>query len=93
VESLKFGIQLTVFGMGLVFLLLAVMALFIALLLRLDRTAPVVEKLPDRVPCRPRCRSPDRHHHRRNDASGRAPAKRLRLPCASIGRARDPVAG
>jgi Na+-transporting methylmalonyl-CoA/oxaloacetate decarboxylase gamma subunit len=36
--------QLTVFGMGLVFLLLAVMAVFITLLLRLDRTAPVVEK-------------------------------------------------
>lgn len=43
-ESLNIGIQLTVFGMGLVFLLLAVMAFFITLLLRLDRTAPVVEK-------------------------------------------------
>ncbi len=36
--SLNIGIQLTVFGMGLVFLLLAVMALLITLLLRLDRT-------------------------------------------------------
>ncbi len=36
--SLNIGIQLTVFGMGLVFLLLAVMALLITLLLRMDRT-------------------------------------------------------
>lgn len=36
--SLNIGIQLTIFGMGLVFLLLAVMALLIRLLLRLDRT-------------------------------------------------------
>ncbi len=36
--SLNIGIQLTIFGMGLVFLLLAVMALLITLLLRLDRT-------------------------------------------------------
>ena len=43
-ESLNTGIQLTVFGMGLVFLLLAVMAFFITLLLRLDRAAPVVEE-------------------------------------------------
>lgn len=38
--SFNIGIQLTVFGMGLVFLLLAVMALFIAVLLRLDRSVP-----------------------------------------------------
>lgn len=42
--SLNIGIQLTVFGMGLVFLLLAVMALLIILMLRLDRT---VEDLPE----------------------------------------------
>ena len=40
--SLNIGLQLTVFGMGLVFLLLAVMALLIMLLLRLDRTVTVV---------------------------------------------------
>jgi len=40
-ESLNIGLQLTVFGMGLVFLLLALMALMISLLLRLDRTAAV----------------------------------------------------
>ena len=39
--SLNIGLQLTVFGMGLVFLLLAVMALLITLLLRLDRTVTV----------------------------------------------------
>jgi glutaconyl-CoA/methylmalonyl-CoA decarboxylase subunit delta len=44
VESLNTGIQLTVFGMGLVFLLLAVMAFFITLLLRLDRAAPVLDE-------------------------------------------------
>ena len=43
-ESLNTGIQLTVFGMGLVFLLLAVMAFFITLLLRLDRAAPVLDE-------------------------------------------------
>ena len=43
-ESLNIGIQLTVFGMGLVFLLLAVMALFITLLLRFDRTQPPMEE-------------------------------------------------
>jgi len=42
--SLNIGIQLTVFGMGLVFLLLAVMALLITLLLRMDRT---VADLPE----------------------------------------------
>lgn len=36
-ESLNIGIQLTIFGMGLVFLLLAVMAFCITLLLRFDR--------------------------------------------------------
>jgi glutaconyl-CoA/methylmalonyl-CoA decarboxylase subunit delta len=41
--SLNIGIQLTIFGMGLVFLLLAMMALLITLLLRLDRT---VEDIP-----------------------------------------------
>jgi glutaconyl-CoA/methylmalonyl-CoA decarboxylase subunit delta len=40
VGSLNIGIQLTIFGMGLVFLLLAVMALLITLLLRLDRSVP-----------------------------------------------------
>ena len=40
--SLNIGIQLTVFGMGLVFLLLTVMALLITLLLRMDRTATVI---------------------------------------------------
>jgi glutaconyl-CoA/methylmalonyl-CoA decarboxylase subunit delta len=44
VESLNIGIQLTVFGMGLVFLLLAVMALFIPLLLRFDRTQPPMKE-------------------------------------------------
>lgn len=42
--SLNIGIQLTVFGMGLVFLLLAVMAGLITLLLRMDRT---VAELPE----------------------------------------------
>jgi sodium pump decarboxylase gamma subunit len=44
VESLNIGIQLTVFGMGLVFLLLAVMALLITLLLRFDRVEPDMKK-------------------------------------------------
>jgi Na+-transporting methylmalonyl-CoA/oxaloacetate decarboxylase gamma subunit len=44
--SLNIGIQLTVFGMGLVFLLLAVMALLITLLLRMDRTAPDLPEPP-----------------------------------------------
>lgn len=39
-ESLNIGIQLTVFGMGLVFLLLALMAFCITLLLRFDRAQP-----------------------------------------------------
>lgn len=43
-ESLKIGIQLTVFGMGLVFLLLAVMAFCITLLLRFDRAQPEPEQ-------------------------------------------------
>jgi Na+-transporting methylmalonyl-CoA/oxaloacetate decarboxylase gamma subunit len=42
--SLNIGIQLTVFGMGLVFLLLAVMALLITLLLRFDRTVPDISE-------------------------------------------------
>jgi len=46
VNSLNVGIQLTIFGMGLVFLLLAVMALFITVLLRLDRTAPPMAEPP-----------------------------------------------
>ena len=51
-ESLNIGIQLTVFGMGLVFLLLAVMAFFITLLLRFDRAepAPAEEPLPASPP-------------------------------------------
>ena len=42
--SLNIGLQLTVYGMALVFLLLAVMAGLITLLLRFDRTAPEMEK-------------------------------------------------
>ncbi len=43
-ESLKIGIQLTVYGMGLVFLLLALMAFLITMLLKFDRSEPVSEK-------------------------------------------------
>ncbi len=45
-ESLNIGIQLTVYGMGLVFLLLAVMAFFIKLLLRFDRAEPASAEEP-----------------------------------------------
>lgn len=45
-ESLNIGIQLTVFGMGLVFLLLAVMAICITLLLRFDRAQPEPQQEP-----------------------------------------------
>lgn len=41
---LGIGAQITVLGMGLVFLLLAVMALLIVVLLRLDKGEPVAEK-------------------------------------------------
>ncbi len=42
--SLNIGLQLTVYGMTLVFLLLAVMAGLITLLLRFDRAAPEIEQ-------------------------------------------------
>ena len=42
--SLNIGLQLTVYGMALVFLLLAVMAGLITLLLRFDRGAPEMEQ-------------------------------------------------
>jgi Na+-transporting methylmalonyl-CoA/oxaloacetate decarboxylase gamma subunit len=44
-NSLQIGLQLTVFGMGIVFFLLAVMAVLIALLTRWDR-APVETTAP-----------------------------------------------
>ncbi len=44
-DSLQIGLQLTVAGMGIVFLLLTVMALLIALLTRLDR-APAESSEP-----------------------------------------------
>lgn len=42
--SFNIGLQLTVYGMALVFLLLAVMAGLITLLLRFDRVAPDIER-------------------------------------------------
>lgn len=45
-EQLQIGIQLTIYGMGLVFLLLAVMAVLITLLLKLDRTVPDMAEAP-----------------------------------------------
>ncbi|MEW5720371.1 MAG: OadG family protein [Chloroflexota bacterium] len=42
-ELLNTGLQLTLFGMGIVFFLLAVMALLISLLLRFDRAPAKVE--------------------------------------------------
>jgi Na+-transporting methylmalonyl-CoA/oxaloacetate decarboxylase gamma subunit len=42
--SLNIGIQLTVYGMALVFLLLAVMAGLITLLLRFDQVVPDIEQ-------------------------------------------------
>lgn len=41
-ESLEVGLRLTVYGMGLVFALLAALAALLALLLRLDRPAAAV---------------------------------------------------
>lgn len=46
-DSINIGLQLTFYGMGLVFLLLTVMALGIALVTRLDRgESPVAETAP-----------------------------------------------
>ena len=49
-SSIGIGIQLTIFGMGLVFLLLAVMALLIKLLLRTDSEKPESEIAPEEKP-------------------------------------------
>ncbi len=49
-DSLQIGLQLTLFGMGIVFFLLAVMALLISLLLRFDR-APA-ETMEESAPSR-----------------------------------------
>ncbi|MEN6437201.1 MAG: OadG family protein [Syntrophobacter sp.] len=49
-SSIGIGLQLTVFGMGLVFLLLAVMALLIKLLLRTDSTPPVTVPPEEKEP-------------------------------------------
>jgi len=43
-ENLLVGLRLTVYGMGIVFLLLGVLALIIAGLVRLDRPKPKAEK-------------------------------------------------
>ncbi|MBI5301490.1 MAG: OadG family protein [Chloroflexi bacterium] len=45
-ESINIGLQLTLYGMGLVFSLLGVMALGIALITRLDRGKTQVTKAP-----------------------------------------------
>ncbi len=44
--ALNIGLQLTVFGMGLVFLILAVMAFLIFFLVRMDRAKPPLEEAP-----------------------------------------------
>lgn len=57
-ESLNIGLQLTLYGMGLVFLLLTVMALGIAFVTRWDRGATQVVETPD-APAYPAGLEPD----------------------------------
>ncbi len=49
-DSLQIGLQLTVAGMGIVFLLLAVMAVLIALLVRFDRAPTETSEEPAQSP-------------------------------------------
>jgi glutaconyl-CoA/methylmalonyl-CoA decarboxylase subunit delta len=49
-DSIQIGLQLTLYGMGIVFLLLGVLAFVVWLIARLDRAEPATENAPAEEP-------------------------------------------